>query len=112
VSTLPGNLLTMSATVETYLGVNGKGEARFSDPLPFKCFAEAGRRLVRSAQTGQEVLGSTTLYAQRTAAGGPLFFPPRSVVTLNGLQRVEVVECRDRDGAGLPTPDHLEIICA
>lgn len=107
---IPAFLLQHSATVETLEGTDGRQEQHYAAGAAFRCFVEAQTRRVRSQQTGQETVSSTTLYVNRDAiAGGAAAFAPGSLVTLPSGRRAEVIACLDRDGAGLPVPSHLEV---
>jgi hypothetical protein len=69
-----------------------------------RCLVDDERRLVRDAQ-GAETVSDTTI-----------FFPPGthcpegSRVTTNG-RVTTVIASYARDGGGLPTPDHVEVVC-
>lgn len=100
---LPGSLLTHTMVVEPYRGASGTGPV-YGSPVEVPCFVEPARQ---SARTSEErtATGRTTVYAQ---LGADRYVTPEARVTLDG-RRVEVVTVVRRDGAGLPTPDHLEI---
>ena len=107
---IPAMLLRHTCTVETLEGVTGRSSQVFGAAVSFKCFVESRTRRVRSQQTGNETTSSTTVYARRDAAHGPASFAVGSRVTLPSGRVAEVIELADRDGGGLATPDHLEII--
>ncbi|MCO1575028.1 hypothetical protein M8C13_04545 [Crossiella sp. SN42] len=101
-ASVPAWLLRHTATIEPYLGTTGTGP-RFGPPEQVRCFADDKRRLVRSA-TGTEVVSETTLYCPPGTTA-----PPESRVTVQG-RATTVIAAHQRDGGGLPTPDHVEVV--
>lgn len=102
VSRIPGWLLRHRITVEEYLGDTSKGP-RYGPPQQLRCFVDEQTRAVRSPG-GEDVTSSGTAYA---APGTTV--PPLSRVTLPSGRTTTVIAALVRDGAGLPTPDHVEI---
>lgn len=99
---LPGWLQRHEVTVEAYLGDSAYGP-QYDDPATVRCMIDDRRHLVRNAN-GDEVTSETTLYVGNLDAN----IPPESRVTVNG-RTTTVLSVSRHDGAGLPTPDHLEI---
>lgn len=101
-SKIPGWLLRHRITIEPHLGDSSTGPA-YGPPTPVRCFVDEQTRAVRSPG-GEEVTSSSTAYA---APGTKV--PPLSRVTLPSGRTTTVIAALDRDGGGLPTPDHVEI---
>lgn len=95
-------LLRHLVTVEPYLGQSANGP-KFGPPVTVRAFVDEQTREVRSS-TGQQVVSGATVYCQL----GPTM-PPLSRVTLADGRQTRVINAHRHDGAGLPTPDHLEI---
>jgi len=106
-ASVPIALLVHRVRVETYLGTTGRGTRTFgalSDPI--RAFVDHKNRLVRSSQTGQEVVSSTTVILKPSQYDA---FPPGSRVTLPTGEVREVIERFNRDGGSLPVPSHVEL---
>ncbi|MFK0124884.1 hypothetical protein ACIQSP_16405 [Streptomyces nigra] len=101
-SRIPGWLLRHRITVEEYLGEGSKGP-RYGPPQELRCFVDEQTRAVRSPG-GEDVTSSSTAYAAPGTRVRPL-----SRVTLPSGRKTTVIAALDRDGGGLPTPDHVEI---
>lgn len=99
---LPGWLQRHEVTVEAYQGDGAYG-AVYAAPVTVRCMVDDRRRLVRTAE-GDEAVSETTLYVGDLTAD----IPPESRVTVNG-RTTTVLGVSRHDGAGLPTPDHLEV---
>lgn len=99
---LPGWLQRHTVEVEAYLGDGAYGPI-YAAPVTVRCLIDDTRRLVRNAN-GDEVTAETTLYVGDLDAN----IPPESRVTVNG-RTTTVLSVSRHDGAGLPTPNHLEI---
>lgn len=99
---IPAFLLRHTAVIEPYEGSGGLGDV-YGDPVTVRGFADDKRRLVRDA-TGEQVVSETTFYCRLDTVA-----PPGSRVTVNG-RTVHVIQALRRDGGGLPTPDHLEVV--
>lgn len=90
-------------TIEPYLGDSSTGP-RYGDPVVIeRCFVDEQTRLVRTP-TGDQVTSTSTVYADPGTQA-----PPLSRVTLPSDRTTTVIQTKDRDGGGLPTPDHVEI---
>lgn len=100
--TIPEDMLVHTVTVRRYLGTGATG-AVFAAADTLACFVEDSRRLVRD-NDGNEVVSETTFYAMPDTAD----IPPESEVDVNG-RTTTVIVFRNRDGGGLPTPDHVEV---
>ncbi|WP_431928521.1 hypothetical protein [Nonomuraea jabiensis] len=100
---LPDWLLRHEASIEPFEGDGAYGPI-YGAAVTVKCLVDDERRLVRDAQ-GAETVSDTTI-----------FFPPGtrcpegSRVTVNG-RVTTVIASYARDGGGLPTPDHVEVVC-
>ncbi|MFF7485643.1 hypothetical protein ACFZBC_09105 [Streptomyces luteogriseus] len=101
-SRIPGWLLRHRITVEPYLGESSKGP-RYGPGQVVRCFVDEETRAVRSPG-GETVTSSSTAF---TAPGTRV--PPLSRVTLPSGRTTTVIAALNRDGGGLPTPDHVEI---
>lgn len=95
-------LLRYQVLVEPYLGQSANGP-RFGPPVTVRAFVDSQVREVRSP-TGQQVVSGATVYCRL----GPAV-PPLSRLTLPDGRQTRVIAALQRDGGGLPTPDHLEI---
>ncbi|TMR99514.1 hypothetical protein EJK15_06795 [Nonomuraea basaltis] len=100
---LPDWLLRHTASIEPFQGDGAYGPL-YGAAVTVRCLVDDERRLVRDAQ-GAETVSDTTI-----------FFPPGtrcpegSRVTVNG-RVTTVIASYARDGGGLPTPDHVEVVC-
>ncbi|MEV1167341.1 hypothetical protein [Nonomuraea sp. NPDC049784] len=100
---LPDWLLRHEAVIEPFEGDGAYGPI-YGAAVTVKCLVDDERRLVRDAQ-GAETVSDTTI-----------FFPPGtrcpegSRVTVNS-RVTTVIASYARDGGGLPTPDHVEVVC-
>lgn len=101
-STLPRFLLRHEVTVEPYGGNTANGPL-YGPPVTVACFLEEGNKLSRN-KDGHEVTSSAQFYARLDTVA-----PPQSRVTLPDGRITSVIQAMRRDGAGLPTPDHLEV---
>lgn len=101
---IPAWLLRHEVTIEAYAGTSGAGVELYDTAVTVRCFKDDKRRLVRAA-TGQEVVSESTLYAPLSTS-----CPVQSRVTLPDGRQATVIQSLSRDGGGLPTPDHLEIV--
>jgi hypothetical protein len=102
VGVLPGFLLRHTAVIEPYEGTGPFGP-KFGAPVTVSCFCDDQRRLVRGGD-GTEVISSATVYCPLDTIA-----PAESRVTVNGKTSTVFTAYR-RDGGGLPTPDHLEVV--
>lgn len=98
---IPRWLLRHEFTIEEYLGSGANGPL-YGPARTVRCFLDAGRKTVRDSE-GREVVSTATAYCD---LGEAVAVEDR--ITVAGCQR-EVVTVKDRDGAGLATPDHQEI---
>ena len=101
-SRIPGWLLRHHILIEPYLGDSSTG-ALYGPPQQVRCFVDEQTRAVRSPG-GEETTSSSTAY---TAPGTTA--PPLSRVTLPSGRTTTVIAALNRNGGGLPTPDHVEI---
>lgn len=99
---IPGWLLVHTITIEAYRGDGSKGPV-YGPPTQVRCFLDEQTRAVRSTG-GETVTSGSTAY---TAPG--VDAPPLSRVTTAGGRVTKVIQIKDRAGAGLRTPDHMEI---
>lgn len=100
--TIPGFLLGHTMIVEPYLGTGAHGPL-YGPPVTVRCFVEDKRRLLRGPN-GSEVISETTAYCTLGTVA-----PAESRVQVNG-RTTTVLAAMRRDGGGLPTPDHLEVM--
>ncbi|MYW48882.1 hypothetical protein GT346_42675 [Streptomyces sp. SID161] len=89
-------------TVEPYLGETSKGP-RYGPRTVVRCFVDEQTRAVRSP-AGEQVTSTSTAYADPDTS-----VPASSRVTLPSGRITTVIAALNRDGGGLPTPDHVEI---
>lgn len=100
---IPRFLMRHQVTVEAFLGDTSTGP-KYGPPVVIeKCFVDEQTRGVRTPG-GEQVTSTSTVYADRGTAA-----PQFSRVTLPSGRVTKVIQTKDRDGAGLPTPDHVEI---
>ena len=99
---IPRFLMRHEITVEPYLGDTSKGP-RYGPPVTVRCFLDEQTRGVRSP-AGEQVTSTSTAYADPDTSA-----PAFSRVTLPSGRVTKVIQLKDRDGGGLPTPDHVEI---
>ncbi|MFH8717237.1 hypothetical protein [Streptomyces zaomyceticus] len=99
---IPRFLMRHQVSIEPYLGDTSKGPA-YGPATPVLCFLDQQTRMVRSP-AGEQVTSSSTVYADPGTSA-----PEGSRVTLPDGQATTVIWTKDRDGGGLPTPDHVEI---
>lgn len=103
---LPDLLLQHTITVEPYAGAGATGDT-YDDPVEVATFVDRRRRVVKAAD-GTEVVSETTVYTQLDALAA---VPGRSRITLPAGEQTKVIDARRRDGGGLATPDHWELVC-
>ena len=101
---IPRELLGHTVTVEPHLGQNASGPV-YGAPIELPAFVDRHRRQVRGSD-GVQLVSGTTVYFEHGAPVGEL-----DRVTTSAGELLRVIEVRDRDGGGLPTPDHIEIVC-
>ncbi len=92
-------------TVEPLNAQGPEGET-FGTAYTLSCFVAAKVRLIRSSG-GDMVVSETTI----TAPAGIPKIPVGSRVTLPDGTPTTVLRFARADGGGLPTPDHVEIVC-
>lgn len=100
---LPGYLLGHTVGLRRFTGHGSTGPthgAREEHPA----FVDAHTRNVR-ARDGEQRVSSTTVYLQLDTEPGQ-----RDLLDYDGRE-LRVIDVKVRDGGGLPTPDHVEIIC-
>jgi hypothetical protein len=100
--TIPAFLMRHTMIVEPYLG-NGAHGPIYGPPVTVMCFVEDKRRLIRGLD-GSEVVSESTSYCPLGTDA-----PAESRVQVNG-RVTTVISAGRRDGGGLPTPDHLEVL--
>lgn len=99
---IPRVLMRHRITVEPYLGDTSKGP-RYGPAVVVRCFLDEQTRGVRNP-AGEQVTSTSTAYADPGTVA-----PPFSQVTLPDGRVTKVIQSKNRDGGGLPTPDHVEI---
>jgi hypothetical protein len=99
---IPGWMLRHRVIVEPYLGQSASGP-RYGPAVPVRCFIDDARRLVRN-EAGVQVVSESTVYCRLDVTA-----PPKSRVNVFGREAF-VITAKRRDSAGLPTPDHLELV--
>lgn len=99
---IPRFLMRHTISIEPYRGDTSKGPS-YGAPVSVTCFLDEQTRGVRSP-AGEQVTSTSTAYADRGTTA-----PPFSRVTLPDGRVTKVIQTKDRNSGGLPTPDHLEI---
>ena len=99
----PNFLKRHSVTVEAFLGSGAYGP-EYGPVVTVKCFRDDQSKLVKTAG-GDEVMSVASLYCSLSEN-----VPIGSRVTLAEGTIYTVIDSRRRDGGGLPTFDHLEVI--
>lgn len=102
--------LAQTATIEAFLYRDGRGVEHYDAAVTVACFRDDKRRLVpdTGGGAGAQITSDSTIFLPLDTV-----CPVRSRVTLPADGRkATVVQVLRRDGGGLPTPDHLEILLA
>lgn len=102
-ASVPGWLLRHTVSVEAAAGEGPHGP-RYAAAATVECFRDDKRRLVRG-KDGSRVTSDTTLYMKPDAT-----CPVGSRVTLDDGRVCTAITSMRRDGGGLPTPDHREVV--
>lgn len=100
---IPGYLLTHTIQIEPFLGNYSHGP-KYGPGVSYPCFVE-DRTTLQLDREGREVVSSSTVYIGDLSA----VIPVQSRGTVNGRDSI-VLDVKRREGKGLPTPDHLEVI--
>jgi hypothetical protein len=100
---IPEWVFTHEAVIEPFEGDGAYGPI-FGDPVTERCLVDDERRLVRNAEGSETVSDTTIFFPFGTRC------PEGSRVTVNG-RTTTVIASYARDGGGLPTPDHTEVVC-
>lgn len=100
---IPRRFLVHTVTVENYLGDTSKGP-RYAAPRTVRCLVDEQTRGVRTP-AGEQVTSTSTVYAGPEEKTVPAF----SRVTLPSGRTTKVIQTKNRDAAGLGTPNHTEI---
>ncbi|MEU4171020.1 hypothetical protein AB0F46_29585 [Streptomyces sp. NPDC026665] len=100
---IPRVVMRREITIEPYLGDTSTGPQYGAPVVARRCFVDEQTRGVRTPD-GEEVTSTSTVYADPGTIA-----PPLSRVTLPSGRVTKVIQTKDRDGGGLPTPDHVEI---
>lgn len=101
-SALPEFLLTHSIAIEPLIGRHSNGP-EYGPTVTYRCFVDDGTSLQLSRE-GIEVVSTAKVYLQLSAN-----VPVDSRATFRG-RVTTVLDVKRRDGGGLPTPDHLEVM--
>jgi len=101
---IPRYLMRHQVTAEEYLGDTSKGP-KYGPPVVIDpCFVDEQTRSVRTPG-GEQVTSTSTVYTDP----GTALLPQFSRVMLPSGRVTTVIQTKNRDGGGLPTPDHVEI---
>lgn len=100
---IPEWVFTHEAEFEPLEGEGAYGPI-FGPPVTERCLVDDERKLVRNAE-GSEVVSDLTIFLRAGA-----YYPAGSRVTVSG-RTTTVIASKNRDGGGLPTPDHTEVVC-
>lgn len=103
---LPEFLLVHEVWFEPYLGNNARGKV-YGPAVTVPCFCDESTKRVKTSE-GKTIMSPARVYVQREWQPAA---PPESRVTLPSGATAQVHEALDRNGGGLPTPDHIEIVC-
>lgn len=107
---IPESMLTHRVSVRAPLGFTGTGAPIYGDPFTVPCLIEFGRKVTRSSVTGvgDQATSPATMYCLLSE---PIAIGAQVTITAGEVERVTTVaQVYRRDGGGLPTPDHLEIV--
>lgn len=94
-----------TVTVEAYRGSGPYGDIYEQAVIVTPCFVDDTRRLVRAAD-GSQVISESTVYAPADTTA-----PTGSRVTLPSGRTTTVITSKARTAAGLPLPEHVELMC-
>ena len=101
----------LPVTIEPYLGQTGRGDESFGPAVQLLAWVEERRRRVRTADTasspGDEQISEATVYAPIGTD-----CPTGSRITLPTGRVSYVLSTSRFVAAGLPLPEHLEILVA
>ncbi|TDC87591.1 hypothetical protein E1292_46580 [Nonomuraea deserti] len=100
---IPEWVFTHEAAIEAFLGDGAYGPI-FAAPVTERCLVDDERKLVRNAE-GSETVSDTTIFFPDGA-----HCPEGSRVTVNG-RTTTVIASHNRNGGGVPTPDHTDVVC-
>lgn len=101
--------MTSTIRIEPYLGETGGGP-KYGAPVEVEAYVKWQRTKVRNA-AGDEVIASSVVYCRlsETVRFDPTLGPEKSRVTHASGRTGFIVADAPKDGAGLPTPDHLQL---
>lgn len=99
---VPDYLLVHQVTIENLAGQGATGPV-YEPPVDYAAFVDDRTRTVR-APDGRQLVSSTTVYL-----GPDADVRPEARVTTS-RRSGRAVDVLHRDGGGLPTPDHIEIV--
>lgn len=104
---LPGYLKVHSITIEPLEGVYSHGN-KYGDPVTHRCFVDNGTTLQLDSE-GNEVVSSARVFMD---SGADIPVLSRVTIQRKGAKKrvTYVIDVKERDGGGLPTPDHLELV--
>lgn len=102
-SQIPGFLLRHRVTVEPYEGQGAAGPV-YGSAFTVRCLIDNKRRTVRGID-GDQVLSSAMLLCPPGTR-----IPNQSRVDLGDRSSI-VINTAVREYPGLPTPDHVEVLC-
>ena len=94
-----------AVTVEAYRGDGAYGAVYDQAVNVAPCFVDDTRRLVRAAD-GSQVISESTVYAPADTVA-----PADSRITLPSGPVTTVITSKALTAAGLPLPEHLELMC-
>lgn len=99
---IPAYAFRNTVSVEPLLGNYAHGPS-YGPAVTYKCYVEDGYTMVLSKE-GKEVVSSSRVYMPPGAV-----IPVESRVTVNNRETI-VLDVKVLNGAGMPTPDHIEVI--
>jgi len=99
---IPAWLLRQQVTISPYLGDTGYGPA-WGEPVTVRAYTVRETHTVLDAQGKEVISGSTVFVPPGTVA------PALSRLALPDGTTTTVLVRMDRDGGGMPTPDHVEL---
>jgi hypothetical protein len=103
VNAIPAWALVHTVLVEAFLGRTGTGP-KYATPVEHRCLISDTAKLIRTADN-REITASVSLYLTPGTR-----IPLESRIDVRG-RLTTVVDVRVREAPGLPTPDHVQVLC-
>lgn len=104
-ATIPTWVWVHTVAVEPLLGTGGHGEV-YGEAVTYDCLVDNTARLVRQPD-GREVVAATQVFLPAGTSAPPV--GSRATLPAPWSRTTAVISVADRDGGGLPTPDHVHL---